>query len=61
VRNRIQRDGEQANPRLVSLVERLETLIGDVESTGVRIEATANQPDTLVAGNHAMGFAKNNI
>ena len=61
VRNRIQREGEQANPRLVSLVERLEALISEVESTGVHIEATANQPDSLVAGNPAMGFAKNNI
>lgn len=61
VRNRIQREGEQANPRLVSLVERLEALISEVESTGVHIEATANQLDSLVAGNPAMGFAKNNI
>ncbi len=61
VRSRIQREGEQPNPRLVSLVERLETLISEVESTGVRIDSGATEHETVVAGKLPMDFAKNHV
>lgn len=61
VRSRIQREGETPNPRLISLVERLETLISDIESTGVVIEPSAAEYETVVAGKPPMDFAKNNV
>ena len=61
VRSRIQREGDQPNPRLISLVERLETLISEVESTGVRIDSGAAEHETVVAGKLPMDFAKNNV
>jgi putative permease len=61
VRRRIQREDGQANPRLASLVERLETLIAQVESTGVSLESAANHPETIVAGKLPMDLAKNHV
>jgi len=61
VRSRIQREGDQPNPRLISLVERLETLISEVESTGVRIDSGAAEHETVVAGKLPMDFAKNHV
>ena len=61
VRSRVQRDGEPPNPRLVSLVERLETLIDEIESTGVHLEPSSAESETVVAGKLPMDFAKNNV
>jgi predicted PurR-regulated permease PerM len=61
VRRRIQREDGSADPRLVNLVERLETLIAQVESTGASIEPGANHSETVVAGKLPMDLAKNNV
>jgi hypothetical protein len=61
VRQRIQRDDGSTNPRLVSLVERLETLIAQVESTGANVEPGATHSETVVAGKLPMDLAKNNV
>jgi hypothetical protein len=61
VRQRIQREDGSANPRLVSLVERLETLIAQVESTGASLESAANHSETIVAGKLPMDLAKNHV
>lgn len=61
VRRRIESEEGPPNPRLVSLVERLETLISEVESTGVRVETGANHHENVVAGTLPMDLAKNNV
>lgn len=61
VRQRIQREDGSADPRLASLVERLETLISEVESTGASFEPGANHSETILAGKLPMDLAKNNI
>jgi predicted PurR-regulated permease PerM len=64
VRRRIQskvQAGEQPNPRLVNLVERLETLIAEVEQTGISAETKTGEHETVVAGKFPMDFVQNNI
>jgi predicted PurR-regulated permease PerM len=61
VRRRIENEGSPPNPRLTNLVERLETLIAEVESTGASFEPSANHPETIVAGKLPMDLAKNNV
>jgi hypothetical protein len=64
VRARIQAKvdaGEPPSPRLVNLVERLETLIADVEHAGVSAATKTGEHETVVAGKLPMDFAQNNI
>jgi hypothetical protein len=53
--------GEAPNPRLVSLLERLETLIADMEQAGIRVETKTGEHETVVAGKLPMDLAQNNI
>lgn len=61
VRQRIQRADGPPNPRLLNLVERLETLIAEVESTGASFESGANHSQTVVAGKYPMDLAENHV
>jgi DNA anti-recombination protein RmuC len=64
VRNRISQGvaaGESPNPRLVNLVERLETLIAEVQSAGVRTEQKTGEHETVMAGKLPMDLAQNNV
>jgi hypothetical protein len=67
VRQRIQRKveaGEPPAPRLINLVERLETLIADVqalESSGVNLTKKTDEHETVLAGKLPMDLAQNNI
>jgi predicted PurR-regulated permease PerM len=67
VRQRVQSKvevGEQPSPRLLNLIERLETLIADVqtlENAGVPIPKKTDEHETVVAGKLPMDLAQNNI
>jgi putative permease len=63
VRRRIQNKveaGEPPNPRLVSLVERLEMLIADIEQSGIGVETKTGEHETVVAGKLPMDLVQNN-
>ena len=64
VRQRIRRKeeaGEPPTPRLANLVERLETLIAEIEQAGIPVEAKTGENETVVAGKLPMDFVQNNI
>jgi putative permease len=64
VRRRVQSKaeaGEPPNPRLVNLVERLETLIADIEQAGIPVETKTSEHETVVAGKLPMDLVQNNV
>ena len=64
VRQRIRRKeetGEPPNPRLANLVERLETLIAEIEQAGIPVEAKTDENETVVAGKLPLDLVQNNI
>jgi predicted PurR-regulated permease PerM len=64
VRDRISQGaaaGEAPNPRLVNLVERLETLIAEVQNAGVRVEQKTGEHETVLAAKLPLDLAQNNV
>lgn len=59
VRARIDQEGPNASPRLLNLVQRLETLIADIEKSGVSVEATRSQNEPVMAGKLPLDLAEN--
>jgi hypothetical protein len=64
VRSRLSRSaaaGEAPNQRLVNLIERLESLIAEVQNAGMCTEQKTGEHETIVAGKLPMDLAQNNV